>query len=229
MRFFLIFWRLFINRRCVGCQKIHANEHFFHICKKCTKNISTINEDGTRCPICFDSWFEGDLCQNCLDLDHNWQELTIIFPYQNPLIKEIFSQYKFHNSLLAEKDLTKLLKPHTKTLKSAQIIIAPCSKETRRRLGFNPVARILDNLEIEYSDILVKDKSAPSQKHLSGEERKSRSNPFSIREKDLIKPNNKTIFVVDDIFTTGTTISHMIRTIKESGINNVNAFCFARD
>ncbi|MGL4388915.1 MAG: ComF family protein [Brevinema sp.] len=222
-------WRIFINQPCARCQKIHSNKEFKHICSKCSSKIILIAEDENRCSVCYDSWVIKGVCQNCLSLKNNWKKLSIVFSYQDPIIKKIFFQYKFKNSLLAEKDLTRLLMPYRDSLKNYYIIVAPCSYKTYRLLGFNPVARILDNLDIPYEDCLSKNKNAILQKHLSGNERKQQDNPFFLKKPIQQECFDQNILVVDDIFTTGSTIVHIIEKLEEQGFKNIDAFCFARD
>ncbi|MGL4560773.1 MAG: phosphoribosyltransferase family protein [Brevinema sp.] len=221
--------RFFTHQQCIGCGKNHASKIFYCICDDCASSIPLISEENNRCPVCFDRWFKDMICQNCLSSTVNWQSLSIIFSYQHCIIKSLFFQYKFQNSLLAERDLTNLLRNHIHDISDYEIIIAPCSKRTKKFLGFNPVARILDNLHISYHDLLVKNKDSKIQKTLSGQERRTQINPFLLKHEIPKYLFKKKILVIDDIFTTGSTISNIIALLKTKGLENIEALCFLRD
>lgn len=223
----LLFW--FVYQPCVNCGKKHNNSTYYSICNHCEEKITFIGNDSERCPICFDSWFDGTICKNCQTLTPNWKSLNILFSYQDCTIKNLIYQYKFLNYLTAEKDISSLIYKYKHLFQNRKIIIAPCSKKTKKLLGFNPVARILDNLNIPYYDILEKKKDSKIQKKLSAEERKNQLNPIILKYNIPPELFESDILIVDDVFTTGTTIKNIIDLLKSYGFENMNAFCFFRN
>ena len=75
--------------------------------------------------------------------------------------------------------------------------------------------------------ILVRHKDTPHQTGLSRENRLTNlSGAFEVTDKKLIR--NKTILLVDDIYTTGSTLNECARTLKKAGASRVISLCLAR-
>lgn len=77
------------------------------------------------------------------------------------------------------------------------------------------------------SDILAKIRNTTSQTELAGRERLfNMKNSFGVLKPDAIK--NKKIILVDDITTTGATLSEAARVLKETGAREVIGLVVAR-
>lgn len=219
----LFYW--FANLFCLSCRK-KSNSDFFYICKSCISSIPSMSSI-TKCLRCHNIT-KQDICPNCSDSTIYWDSLTSLFPYNNIIIKQLYHLYKFQNSKFAEKDLSLLLSLNIFLNKKYQIIIIPCSHETSFRLGFNPVAKIIKNLDLPYLDIIKRKNFSKKIKQLPGSDRKKQSNFLYIRKKDLNKIKEGQLILVDDILTTGTTLNHAAQILKENGANIVEAFVFFR-
>jgi predicted amidophosphoribosyltransferase len=86
------------------------------------------------------------------------------------------------------------------------------------------------NLNIPYQrDLVIRSKNTQAQKLLSDKERiENTKNAFSTSENtrkyDII---NKRIMIVDDIYTTGSTIDSMAKVLIASGAKEVYGLCIA--
>lgn len=213
-----------INQHCLSCNTRNT-EPFYHLCPICSHHIITIESLSNLCPICHDSWILEGICQNCSNQPQMWSHLHTIFSYRS-LIKELYLLYKFQNSLLAEKDLISLLKEPLKIFQDYHFIVVPCGRETRKRLGFNPVTRILSRLALTYSEPLIKQHKGLSMKRLNAQERKFASNAMTL--KNSLPQTQKKYMIVDDIFTTGNTLTQCILSLPEALHHRIEALCFLR-
>ncbi len=91
------------------------------------------------------------------------------------------------------------------------LVCAPSSEEKNQERGFNHVIEMYRCLKLKYIDC-IKKKYDFKQSDLSKEERMHVKDKFEIVDGSKIQ--GKRILIVDDIFTTGSTIRAMIDLIK---------------
>lgn len=110
------------------------------------------------------------------------------------------------------------------------ILYVPLHKKRERKRGFNQ-SKIIANqlgkeLGIEVLDILERSKNTRRLFELDEKERKQElKNVFKI-SKDIENYTNKNILLIDDIFTTGSTVNEISKLLKLNGINEVYIFTF---
>ena len=110
------------------------------------------------------------------------------------------------------------------------ILYVPLHKKRERKRGFNQ-SKIIANqlgkeLGIEVLDILERSKNTRRLFELDEKERKKElKNVFKI-SKDIENYTNKNILLIDDIFTTGSTVNEISKLLKLNGINEVYIFTF---
>ena len=219
--------RFFMGKPCISC-KTRATEPYHNLCPSCAKNIILVKNQKDICPRCHDTWFKNGLCPNCQGRELHWDKLHTVFSYKDSLMKNLFYLYKFKNSLPAEKDLVLLLKEHLKEFQDYHFIIAPCGESTKKRLGFNPVTRIIAQLGFSYSEPLEKAKKSLNIKTLGGESRKQQLGNIICTQsisKEILEGKS---LLVDDIFTTGSTLNQASLALKEQGFSYITCLCFLR-
>lgn len=112
------------------------------------------------------------------------------------------------------------------------ILPVPLSPEKQIKRGFNQasiLARELANtkdLDL-VEDLLVKVKDTPAQTSLeASERRKNLQKAFAVVQSQTVK--DKTILLVDDVYTTGSTIEECSSTLIEAGALEVRALTIAQ-
>ncbi len=207
---------------CCNCGEIG-----YELCPDCIKNITLIDEKMV-CPVCGD--FLGKLitCQKCqkdkpyFDLLHSWGEYSGV-------LKNVIRKFKFGHGL----GLTRFLSdPSIKFIRSWGIkvdfiIPVPLSNSRLRDRGYNQSALMASSisrgLQIEIKqNALTRIRETRTQVGLTSKERKE--NVFSAFNADSTKIHNKSVLLVDDIATTGSTLNECARALKGSGAKEV--FCF---
>ena len=194
------------NNVCVDClsgfEKI-SEEH----CSNCMKiGVST------KCQDC-QYW-----CKKGIRVDHQ-----AIFIY-NQAMKDFFSRYKFDGDYLLRKVFTSYLSEEFRKYKGYQFVVVPLSSERYYNRGFNQVIGLVEAAGYSYNDILGKrDEKASSSKNRL--ERLATKLPFFIKN-DVDIP--KKILLIDDIYTTGSTVNRIKRMLEEAGAEDVKTFSLAR-
>jgi ComF family protein len=118
-------------------------------------------------------------------------------------------------------------------LNSTRIIPVPLSARREKERGFNQAAVIADHLSRRVkipADGLSLARKVHTERHRAGMDRKARQdsvfNAFTVKRPRLIKGEN--ILLVDDIFTTGATVSNCAKALKKAGAVSVNVLTIAR-
>lgn len=113
------------------------------------------------------------------------------------------------------------------------LVAVPLHKNRRRSRGFNQAeliaraARKRLRPELELADVLVRQRETISQVGLSREERIENMRD-AFRVSDAARVKGRSVFVIDDVMTTGTTLSECARVLKQAGAERVWAATVAR-
>jgi competence protein ComFC len=138
--------------------------------------------------------------------------LTIICIYVRKLLKN----YKLNRIKNLENIIVEIIKDEFFKIlnkKNIDIIIpVPISNNRIRERGFNQVEEILKKLNIKYLKAKRIKNTKKMSKILNEKERKENiKNAFKVEG----RLQNKTILIVDDVITTGSTINELINTINK--------------
>ena len=114
-----------------------------------------------------------------------------------------------------------------------RIIPVPLSFRREKERGFNQAAVIAECLSRKTNipaDELSLARKVHTERHRAGMDRKARQdsvfNAFEVKRPRLIKGEN--LLLVDDIFTTGATVSNCAKALKKAGAVSVNVLTIAR-
>ena len=198
---------------CPKCQKILENEAVFGIDK-----------------------YEKIKIEKNLQERKYFNEHLYIFEYEG-IIRRIILKYKFQdkaylyktfvNFLLKNKNFFEFIKKYD------TIIPVPISRKRRAMRGYNQSELIVKeianftNLK-EESDCLFKIKNVIEQSKLNKEERqKNIQGVYELRNKE--KLYKKKILLVDDIYTTGSTVNECSKVIRGAKPKQIGIFTIAKD
>lgn len=194
---------------------------------------------------------KGDLlCLNCLNeaQEAERESLKWVFPlydYRDPIIKKAIWHLKYkhkkriayifslvlYNRILEElSEFTLLLNFHEPIL-----IPIPLAPKRKKERGFNQSELICQNLiKLDklsnftlYTDVLFKPKDTIHQAHIHNRRERLENliGSFCIKNEEKIKGRN--IILIDDITTTGATLSEAKKVLKKAGAKKIIAFTLA--
>lgn len=222
--------RLLYPNRCPVCDRV-----LFHalICPSCAGKLTYISQ-----PVCYSCGkpLENNLaeyCADCTKIRHEYRQGHAVFGYQGP-VREILYRYKYSN----RRDYTEFLASEAARLygswvQKLDITIAapiPLSKKRKRQRGYNQAdlfaRRFSELCGLAYNaDLLVRTRNTLPQKELSVRERKNNlKNAFKINGNVV---NLKRILLIDDIYTTGSTIDAAALVLKQSGVKDIYFLCIS--
>jgi competence protein ComFC len=152
-------------------------------------------------------------------------------------LKEIILLCKFHNLPILAEELAKFAH---KTLEHEDslwwelqaIVPVPLHPTRERERGYNHAQMIAKKLA-EYKGIqlldkqLVKVKNVPPQMSLAMEDRlRSVKGAFAVKKQEEIK--DKVVLLLDDVYTTGSTVCECSKCLLEAGAKEVRALTIAQ-
>lgn len=219
MKFWIVTFHFFLSLLyppvCGICGRVGEN----WICKRCERSLKQEEKEIEQ-----------------TDLSPYFKKAFFIYSYQGK-IKELLTEYKFHSKPYLYHTLTKNILKNEKAcrfLKEYDIIIpVPIHKKRKQERGYNQcelLAReIAKKLKIPIeSKALVKFKNRPPQSTLKKEERiQAVKGVYKVENVEKIK--NKKILLLDDIYTTGSTLAECSKMLKEAGAEEIGIFTIAKD
>ena len=108
--------------------------------------------------------------------------------------------------------------------KTYAIIPAPSYKDSDEERGFNHVVEMFKNLGLKMICCIHKNKPV-KQADLTTKEREKIGDILSIDDIDL---SHKKVLLVDDVFTTGSTIKSMIKLCREKGAKKIKVLLMSK-
>ena len=219
-------WAEFIGYRCFLCSEKNAGSV---ICKRCIQALPRVPE--WLCSHCSEPlpWGEKGLCVSCKkqapDFDQTWVGLSYEYPV-TVLVREL----KYRSGLFLVPELVSVLYEALNKTDLPQAILAmPQSKQRWRSRGYNqalelarPIAKLMQ-LPLIQGVYRVQDR--PAQASLGAAERKKNLIHAFQGLKKLYWDH---VAVIDDVMTTGATLSAVAKTLKQAGVTRVTAWVLAR-
>ncbi len=223
---------------CQNCEKEGS-----YLCQDCKEILDISEFDYCLCdknPVRINPGEKGK-CARCSD--KKLSGLYSALPYkEKALTRKLIHKFKYDPSI---RDLAKvfsaiLIEHFVKAgtnkndiWENAILIPVPLEIKKQKSRGFNQSEKLAEELSKiltipVLSDELLKIKKTPPQMELSKEKRQENlKNAFSVQNTEKIK--NKKIFLVDDVYTTGSTMEECANVLRTSGAKQVWGIAIARE
>jgi ComF family protein len=216
---------LLFPRKCFGCGKFDS-----YICEDCVKSIPKVKQ---ICAVCKKPSRNGYTHLRCKK-EGAPDRLISVFPYKGAVKKAILTmKYKFAYDI--GKSLAQLTFERWGKIKG-KYLLAPLPLHEKRFnwRGFNQSEEIGKHLAKLTGwrfvpDLLIKKKMTKPQVELGKEERHINvKNVFSINPKYLGWKLKSNVILLDDVWTTGTTMKEGIKALKTFGFKKVWGLAVAK-
>lgn len=235
---------LFFPKFCLGCRKEGT-----YLCDDCRALLDIPEFDYCLCsqkPIRVLSGSKNGLpgqgkCQRCKNKELSGLYSALAYK-EKALTRKLIYQFKYQPYL---KDLAKTLasiliehfvlsgKNTDDIWQNSVLMPIPLDKKKLKIRGYNQseelakeLAKILD-VPVA-SNVLVKIKSTKPQMELSKQERENNlRGAFAIKNPEKI--SGEKIFLVDDVYTTGSTMEECARVLRDAGAKSVWGIAIARE
>ena len=165
-----------------------------------------------------------------------FDEHIYLFQYTGE-IRDTILKYKFDEKSYIYRTFLEFIKNSENIcaqIKKYDIIIpVPISKKRLNTRGYNQSALVAKNLakilNIDYKqNVLIKTKDNKPQSEMKQDTRKNNvSGVYKVVNEQRI--NNKKVLIVDDIFTTGSTVDECAKVLKYNNAESIGVFTLAKD
>lgn len=219
---------LIFPKSCINCKRGRS-----YICLKC---VDRVGIPIPICPVCLKPSIDGVTHTKCLT---PWgiDGLFSLWKYEGIVRKALINlKYKFASDIsdtLSKTIVNSLIHRHFPFSGEFVVLPIPLHKKRKKWRGFNQSEQISRNvsgrLGWKFSeDILFRHKSTSPQVELKKKDRiKNVSGIFSLNPKYKISSANR-FLLFDDVYTTGSTMKEVVKTLKRKGAGKVWGLTVAR-
>lgn len=192
-----------------------------------------------NCPICGKIVKNYGLCPDCYELvnknptfyyDIEGLDDLIVSSTYAGIMRRLIIDFKFkgklsYGEIISEIMIEKLLE---RNLSEVVLTFVPMHPRRERERGYNQ-SKILSEtiakkLDLKCQEVFEKVKDTKFQVGLKKDQRQE-----NLKNAFVVKKAPEEIMIVDDVITTGTTISELVKVAKASGIKKVTALIAATE
>lgn len=205
------------------------------LCPSCQNQLIEI--EGRMCTICSrpldkldPQYVQGEHCYDCVrwEKDPEWKgylsQNISLYKY-NDFLKELISQYKFRGDYILAKAFADKIRKKLEGLNFNHIVPVPLSKERQFERGFNQSEALIREAGLTPTNLL-------KRTHGEKQSKKSRNDrihlPQVFQIEEQVEVYGKSILIIDDIYTTGSTLRHAAKILKLNGANTISSLTIAR-
>lgn len=204
---------------CVFCGEICESG----ICESCRQKVKEIQE-----PLCKKCGKpiqseEAEFCYDCQNTEFHYEQGRSLWLHEKPAANAIYA-FKYKNRRVYgevfAKEMAKKFQALVREWEIDLIIPVPIHKKRRRKRGYNQAEILAKELGRIWGipvdcSLVVRNKETAPQKELGqGNRKRNLRKAFSLTRSIS---EDRTILIVDDIYTTGSTINSMAQLLKKEG------------
>ena len=195
------------------------------ICDECRKKTIFVSEP--RCRKCGRALNSDrkEYCRDCEEIRHPFDRAVSVFIYNDAMREAVF-RFKYggrreYADFFAES-IYRYLGREIRSFKAEALIPVPIHRDRLKKRGFNQAELIADRLSAlsgipVLKDLVVRVRATRAQKGLSREERrKNLKKAFKLTGNDVKLTG---VIIIDDIYTTGSTVDEMALLLKRAGVS----------
>lgn len=223
---------------CISCNRMLSTDPIPFFCRVCWEQIVPIK--GSRCSRCDQpfvsaaatSWTPDHQCQNCQERPPAYERAWTLFPYLPPL-QDAICAFKYRGKFALAKPLAALmLRAVPAEIDGDLLVPVPLHPARLRAREFNQSLLLADQLgrylkRPVSATVLVRILATDPQTTLTRRERlRNLRQAFAVRNAEVLA--GRRVLLIDDVFTTGTTLNECAKTLLKAGALSVSALTLAR-
>lgn len=221
---------------CVLCDRLIDQKHDF-LCTACYAKLDyVIGKSCDGCGKSLPQTFDGYYCAECMGRELLHVHGIACVTYDD-FAAELIWKFKYHNKRYIGRMMGSSMADVLKAtfIEDVDCVVpVPIHKEKEKLKGYNHSAILAREigeccgLKV-YEDLLIRSRSTRPLKDLTKDERiKELEGAFDVKaEYKVLAAIDKRILLVDDIFTTGTTVRECCAALVDSGFDNIIVMTYA--
>lgn len=210
--------------QCGGCGKVGSRW-----CDGCRRRVKVLN--GIVCDVCGLPQNKSGICSACLAERPHFRSLRAWAVFEDP-VQNVLHKLKYRRDLSLGDTLAAEMMPFVRQLgwKIDMVVPIPLGERRKKERGYNQVAMIARPLSLalgyEYAPgALMRQKETRSQVGLSKQERRENVRDAFHAASGV---TGRSVLIMDDVSTTGSTLSSGAEALYRSGAKDVYALTVAR-
>nr|WP_295973910.1 ComF family protein [uncultured Bacillus sp.] len=190
------------------------------ICALCSRPLNQLEPRFIQNGICYDCvrWERDHEWQGCLQQNHS------LFLY-NDFLQEVIARFKFRGDYIIASVFSEWIQQKLQNQPADFHVPIPLSPERLHERGFNQAEALIHKAGLKPANILTRI-------HTEKQSKKSRTERIHLQQVFQLQSNHaltgKRIILFDDIYTTGSTLHHAAKLIKEAGAELVSSITIGR-
>jgi ComF family protein len=223
-------------RVCVQCHDAVEEHELRHVCPACAAQLHIVAEP--HCTTCGHPYFgemeENRLCEHCEALVPNFGEGKTAILLRGPG-RALVHAVKYHHALHVLEDVTALMRRapgYADFIRGKTLVPVPLHPRKERERGYNQ-SRLLAECamqavegEARIEEALVRVVDTISQTQFDRATRQQNlKNAFALAPRAVITPGHHYL-LIDDVFTTGSTLNACAAVLREAGALNLDVITF---
>ena len=236
-----LFWRSLIDiiypRYCLICSNSINDSSYEGACASCLEKIDiNVSPFCKKCGFCLRSVkMAKDSCSKCDHKQYYFDRALSVCEYSG-IARKCIQLFKYKRKLKIGRNLSRImlafLKDHFSVDSIDLITAVPLHRSKLMERGFNQAEILAESIRLNLNlpasfDNLKRIRKTLSQYQLPlAKKQRNISGAFDCTDKAFFK--NKSILIVDDIFTTGATLNECSRVLKNAGAKRVYTLTMAR-
>ncbi|MDH4152202.1 MAG: ComF family protein [Nitrospira sp.] len=230
--------RFFFPIQCVVCGSPLTDDLVPHFCTSCWSTLQPMPT--ARCARCdrpfvspaATAYSPQHRCYACVEHPPSYTRAWTLYPYTPPL-QDAIRLLKYQGKVSLVTPLANLMLTTLPQVDAIDLVIpVPLHHERLCQREFNQALLLADqigrhlSISVSYTN-LVRTTPTPPQTTLSRRNRlKNLRHTFAVQHPAELM--NKRILLIDDVFTTGTTVNECAKTLRRSGSADVFVLTLAR-
>lgn len=223
------------NHACISCRREILDGTKFSLCEKCLNNMPVIK--GKTCCKCGDKLFaDVMICDRCKDFNFHFDK-NVSFSKYDDVSANIVKRFKYSSRKYYAKYIAELMAQNIKIFEEVDCLtFVPIGSKRRRERGFNQAEEVaLELSKITGKEVVEFLTKVGNEKHQAGLSQKERMENLKgsivLTKENIKKLKGKKVLIIDDVFTTGATLSECASVLKSEKLNKpkfVWSYTFAK-
>ncbi|HKT33887.1 MAG TPA: ComF family protein [Nitrospira sp.] len=224
--------------QCFSCARPLGKDPIPYFCDDCWERIVPIS--GPRCGCCdqpfaskaTNEWSPAHRCQQCLQRPPAYGRAWTLYPYIPPL-QEAICALKYRNLFSLAKPLAALMIRALPEGMDADVIVpVPLHSSRLRTREFNQSLLIADHVgrhlqrSVSTTDLIRTLATEPQTSLTRSKRLGNLRRAFSVCNAKAF--TDRHVLLIDDVFTTGTTLNECAKVLHSAGAASVSALTLAR-
>ena len=221
---------VFFPRSCVHCGDAVEGTDYEFLCQGCSRELFLSKSPAcTTCGYPFFGMLAGPrVCPHCVDLDPVFDQGKTLFLAKGPA-RSLIHELKYQSGFYILKDVEAMIARtpyYRKYFDGAILVPVPLHSTKERERGFNQSRVIAESLLAstgakDLQNLLIRTVYTQTQTRLSRAARHQNvKNAFALTPDSVVLPQQSYI-LVDDVFTTGSTLNACAATLRNAGAEQI--------